>query len=204
MIVFLKGILSLKTPTWIEIDVGGVGYGLTIPLSTYDRLPEVGHEVRLSTYLHVREDILSLYGFSKSAERELFMLLITVSGIGPKVATAILSALNEEEIEKSILSEDIRTLCSVPGVGKKTAERMILDLRDKMRKRAHAHDPAQPHLGASREIQDMAEDSISALVTLGYHPVESRKVISQIIKKDPNPQGVEFLIRTALRELNKG
>jgi Holliday junction DNA helicase RuvA len=199
MIALLKGTLSLKTPTWVELDVNGVGYGLTVPLSTFDRLPVIGEAVTLHTYLHVREEQLSLFGFYAPSEREMFMLLLSVSGIGPKTASAFLSALREKDIHESILQGDVKRLSSVPGIGKKTAERLILELRDKMKKRISTH---LPDSKGSEKNQALIEDAISALHVLGYTLSEARKSVQDALSTG-TPETLEILIRAALNLLLK-
>jgi Holliday junction DNA helicase RuvA len=200
MIVFLKGILSLKMPSWVELDVNGVGYGLTVPLSTFDRLPALGEAIHLYTYLHVREDQLSLFGFHSPSEREMFVLLLSVSGIGPKTASTFLSALREEDIHEAILQGDSKRLSSVPGIGKKTAERLILDLRDKMKKRIAPHRIRSD--SKSDPEKQYAEDAISALQTLGYSLLEARKSVQTVLSTNA-PDTLENLIRAALNLLLK-
>lgn len=205
MITFLKGLLVSKTPTWIELDVGGVGYGLTIPLSTFDRLPDPGSPVRLSTYFHVREDGMSLFGFLTPQEREMFTLLLSVSGIGPKLSVALLSSLNEKQIQNAILTDDIKLLSSVHGVGKKTAERIILELRDKMHKKGVIAQltPSSSSEGVKEEGPSVSEDAVSALVTLGYSQGEARTVIAQVTKESGDGLTIEALIREGLNRLMK-
>ena len=206
MIIFLKGILTLKRPTWIEIDVNGVGYGVTIPLSTFDRLPEPGNPVHISTYMHVKEDGMSLFGFLSHSEREMFIALLSVSGIGPKLSIAMLSSLTEKQIQNAILTDDIKLLSSVHGVGKKTAERIILELRDKMHKKgviAHIL-PDESGKKAKETEESIFEDAISALVTLGYNAGEARTVISQIsAENNEQPMTIENIIREGLNRLLK-
>ncbi|MBN2143209.1 MAG: Holliday junction branch migration protein RuvA [Candidatus Aureabacteria bacterium] len=200
MIVFLKGILVLKTPAWIEMDVNGVGFGAAIPLSTYDDLPEPGQNITLYTYLHVREDALSLYAFRTSSEKEMFCLLLTVSGIGPKIALTALSALSEKDIHNAIVMEDAKRLSSIPGIGKKTAERIILDLKDKIQKKIRQHPIRTSPKDSDQQLQ-MEDDAVSALVTLGYdYPVSSR-IIQKCLEEKQTRWTTETLLRNALNTL---
>ena len=205
MISFIKGILTLKTPTWIEVDLHGMGLGLGIPLSTFDKLPEKGEMVHLLTYLQVKEDGFNLFGFLTAAEKEIFTMLLSISGIGPKISLALLSSLSEHQIEKAVLTDDISLLSSVHGIGKKTAERIILDLRDKMKKRGVSIDLSgsepSPQSGFSEQAN---EDAVSALVTLGYPVADAKSVIASIIKNpDTSALPIETLIREGLNRLMK-
>jgi Holliday junction DNA helicase RuvA len=200
MIAFLKGIIALKTPTRVEIDVGGVGYGLSIPVSTFDRLGAVGDPARLYTHLNVRQDALVLYGFGSPDEREMFELLITVSGIGPKVALAVLSTLDAFQVQNAVLTGDVRSLSSVPGIGKKTAERIVLDLRDKIHRRKRTA-PSPGGEGAAPDPNQAAEDAVSALCTLGYSSVEARRAVAESSRDASGDVSIEQLIRTALNRL---
>lgn len=199
MISFIKGILTLKTPTWIEVDVNGMGFGLGIPLSTFDRLPEKGEKIHLLTYLQVKEDGFNLFGFLTAAEKEIFTMLLSISGIGPKISLALLSSLSEHQIEKAVLSDDISLLSSVHGIGKKTAERIILDLRDKMKKRGVSIDlsDSETHRKISSSIEQTNDDAVSALITLGYPVADAKSVIASIVK---NPEGAALPIETLIRE----
>lgn len=185
MIVSLRGKLTRKDPSGITIDVDGVGYGLAIPVSTLTALPEVGEHVVVQTFQYVREDTLALFGFATEAERGLFEQLLSVSGIGPKVALAILSLSTPPEISSAIASGDTAFLSSVPGIGKKTAERVVVDLRDKVGATVHAP-------GTSNQ-----NDVIAALMGLGYSVAEARKAVQKV---DTTTHTDEAL-RQALKEL---
>jgi Holliday junction DNA helicase RuvA len=132
MISYLHGRLAEKSPTEVTVDVNGVAYAVHIPLSTFEALGEIGAEVKILTYLHFREDAMQLYGFATSAERDLFKLLISISGIGPKMAQGILSGISVNELKNFILHGNFNALMSIPGVGKKTAERLVVELRDRV------------------------------------------------------------------------
>jgi len=165
MIALLRGVLLEKHPNQAVVDVGGVGYDVTIPVSTYAHLPESGSEVRLRIYTHVREDVLALYGFLTPDEKALFEKLISVSGIGPKMAMAVLSGIPALELIGSIRRGEVDRLVRIPGVGKKTAERMVLELRDKMP--APTGEEAPPAAGASAALISVEQDVLSALLNLG-------------------------------------
>ena len=177
----LKGILYRKSPTEIVVDVNGVGYTVSIPLSTYEKLGEAGSTVTILTYMHVREDILQLYGFAAEAEREIFRLLISVSGIGPKIAQGILSGIQPNELQNLIAQGNVSALTAIPGVGKKTAERLIVELRDKIVKL----DPGSVLTDPPDSAQNIRTEALMALISLGY-----------------NRASAEQSIRTALQELN--
>lgn len=194
MIVQLTGILASKAPDSCVIDVGGVGYGVLVSLTTFASLPESGEKASLSIYTHVREDQFVLYGFSSPHERLLFQRLIGVSGVGPKTALAILSGIPASNLVDAIGSEDRLRLSTIPGVGKKTAERIIVELKDRISKDA-AFSSAQPATSRGR----LHEDAVSALTNLGY----ARAVAEEAIRKSGLSDGmpIEDLIRSALKEL---
>src|SRR6476620_8692641 len=162
MIAHLRGKLLAKHPNQAVVETGGVGYDVTISVPTFSDLPGIGGEVALHIHTHVREDALALYGFLRSSEKALFEKLITVSGIGPKLAITILSGMAADEMVNSIRGNDIARLTRIPGIGKKTAERMVLELRDKL---PEAGTPAAPTATPLRPIED---DVLSALLNLGY------------------------------------
>ncbi len=181
MFSHLKGILYRKSPTEIVVDVNGVGYAVSIPLSTYEKLGEAGSAVTILTHTHVREDILQLYGFATEAEREIFRLLISVSGIGPKIAQGILSGIQPNELQNLIGQANVSALTAIPGVGRKTAERLIVELRDKIGRL----DSVSPVAGSTETGQGIRAEALMALISLGY-----------------NRSSAEKAIRTALQELN--
>lgn len=179
MIACLNGILQEKSTEKIVVDVHGVGYEVRIPLSTYGALPEPGDAVRLLVHTHVREDAISLFGFASPRERLLFEKMISVSGVGPKIAIALLSGIPPEELVAAIRTGEAALLCRVPGVGRKTAERLVVDLRDKL-------EPLDPRQGdaaspspAAREGQSaVLADVVSALVNLGYPPRDAERAVT--------------------------
>ena len=165
MFSHLKGILYRKSPTEIVVDVNGVGYAVSIPLSTYEKLGEAGSAVTILTHTHVREDILQLYGFATEAEREIFRLLISVSGIGPKIAQGILSGIQPNELQNLIGQANVSALTAIPGVGRKTAERLIVELRDKIGRL----DSVSPAAGSTETGQGIRAEALMALISLGYN-----------------------------------
>jgi Holliday junction DNA helicase RuvA len=198
MISHLRGRLLEKQPNRVTIDVHGVGYDAQVPLSTFYGLPEIDHEVSLRIYTHVREDALLLYGFATRLELQLFERLISVSGIGPKVALAVLSGIEPHELVTAIKQSDIARLTSIPGIGKKTAERIGLELKDKLAAFLPA-EPAAPPSGATTG-ESMRTDVLSALINLGYHrPLAERAVDAAM--KSAGAGSFENRLKLALREL---
>lgn len=194
MITFLEGALVEKEPTRVAVNVQGVGYEVFIPLSTYDRLPTRGAPVRLLTYEHVREDTHALYGFSTEEERRLFLLLIGVTGIGPRLALAALSGLSVRDLTAAIAQADVKRLSSVPGIGKRTAERMIVELRHRLT----AAEAMEALTGAASESDARLRDAILALISLGYKQAEARKMIQATLSKITPEASVEEIVRKAL------
>ena len=177
MIALLRGTLAYKSSDHVIIDVGGVGYRLFIPLSTFYSLPETG-DVSLFTHTHVREDALLLYGFLSMEEKELFGILISISGVGPKLAVNILSHIPAKDLKRAIASGDIKRLSSLPGIGKKTAERLVLELKDKV---GPIHDlPEADEVQSNTSGGDISNDVISALINLGYKENQARKVLESM------------------------
>ncbi len=189
MIGFLRGRLAAKQPPSLLLDVGGVGYEVDAPMSTFYRLPETGGEVILYTHLVVREDAHILFGFATEAERALFRALIRVNGVGARMALAILSGLSCEEFHRCIEFGDAATLQRLPGIGKKTAERLIVEMRDRL---PQAGDAAPAIAGASDPLAEAAE----ALVALGFKPAEAGRLLKQV---EGRADSVEDLIRLALK-----
>lgn len=179
MIALLRGTLAYKSIDHVIIDVSGVGYRLFIPLSTFYSLPETG-EISLYTHTHVREDALLLYGFLTLEEKELFVTLIGISGIGPKLAVNILSHSPVAELKNAIATSDVKRLSGLPGIGKKTAERLVLELKDKIEPVATAATGNQPSPDGSPSAKDLINDVISALVNLGYKENQARKVLENM------------------------
>ncbi len=201
MIAHLTGKLILKQPNSVIVDVGGVGYELTVPLSTYYDLGDVGVNVSLRVHTYVREDALQLFGFRTDSEKRLFLLLIGVSGIGPRLAITALSGLSSEELIQAIRVNDLARLVSIPGVGKKTAERMLVELKDKVAAIAPPglEDQLRAGEAAGATIRD---DVISALVNLGYPKALAERALLSILKETPDAK-FEAALRLALRRLAK-
>jgi Holliday junction DNA helicase RuvA len=206
MIAHLSGTLLAKQANTLILDVGGVGYEVTIPLSTFYELEDAGATVALRIYTHVREDALQLFGFKTARERELFLRLISVSGIGPKLGITMLSGMSADEIIVSIRTNNLARLTSIPGVGRKTAERLVLDLRDKI---AALSSPALEEefgarAGASPSTEDaIRDDALSALLNLEYPKAAAEKAITTAAQEGGD-LSVEIILRRALRLLAKG
>jgi Holliday junction DNA helicase RuvA len=204
MIAHLSGKLIQKQPNSIIVEAGGgVGYELTVPLSTFYDLGEVGADVSLRVYTYLREDSLQLYGFRTEREKKLFLLLITVSGIGPKLAITALSGLGAEELIQALRSNDLARLVGIPGVGKKTAERMLVELKDKVV--ALSSPELEEHLRAGLAAEAggaLREDVVSALVNLGYPRAMAEKSVLNVIKETPDAK-FETMLKHALRRLSK-
>jgi len=194
MIGLLTGKVVSKSPTDIILDVGGVGYHIFVSLTTFERLPQESDELTLYILTYVREDVISLYGFLTREEKELFAQLLKVSGIGPKTALALLSGLTPSELANAVVQEDVVRLSAIPGIGRKTAERIIVDLKDRL-------------TSGSTEIrvfdpkENIYNDVISALVNLGYQKKEVEKVLKQMPIDAGSDLG--FVIKNTLRELSK-
>ncbi len=201
MIAQLKGVLESKAPSEIIVDVGGVGYRLFIPLSTYYQLPETGEALLLRTHTHVREDAIQIFGFMTSLEKEFFKLLISVSKVGPRIALAILSGLDGDSLRSAIGTGDVTRLSSVPGVGKKTAERICMELKDKI-PRETDEAAGGPLRGSALLDECPYKDALAALMHLGYKRGEVAEVI-QGLASDSETRSVEELIRESLRLLSK-
>ena len=194
MIVFLQGTLVDKQPTRVQLDVRDVGYELFIPLSSYDRLPSVGGACRLLVHDHLREDAHQLFGFVTEGERSLFEQLIGISGIGPKLALSALSGLSVREIKAAVIEGDVKRLSGIPGVGRKTAERMIVDLRDKIT----AGEALEAVAGPAESPDDARlRDAVLALIALGYKRETAHKQVLAAMH-DGAAVSVEELVRKAL------
>ncbi len=199
MITFLHGKLLDALPTQITVDVHGVGYELLIPLSSYDKLPQPGHEIKILTHLAVREDAHVLYGFMSIPERDLFRLLInTVSGIGPKIALNVLSGISVTAFRGAVANADIKSLSQISGVGKKTAERIVVELKDKVGA-AGAWEASSAQRALSPEDQKV-NDAVLALLALGFKQIEAHDAIRKA-QHTLGPQAtIEDLVRACLRK----
>ena len=201
MIASLTGRLASKHPGGVVIDVQGVGYDVLIPLSTYYRLPDPAQSVSLTIHTHVREDAIQLFGFLTPREKEAFLLLMSVSGIGPKLALSVISALNVDDLVAAIRNDDHRTLASVPGIGKKSAGRLALELKDKVDKLASPG--GHQAVTATEPANRLLDDALSALVNLGYKASDVKEVVKQVLASRNGDLPLQDLIRAALKELAK-
>ena len=198
MIAFLRGRVIDKQPNRIVVDVGGVGYEVHVPLSTFYEIGGDGTDIALRVYLHVREDTMQLYGFVTDLERQVFERLIGVSGIGPKLAIAVLSGMDSREILVAVQSADVARLTGIPGIGKKTAERIVLELKDRLAQlTAPAVSGAAPVTSPTERLR---ADLLSALQNLGYHRQHAEKAIDATLRNNPD-MTLEHAVRASLREL---
>jgi len=201
MIAHLRGKLLSKHPNQIVVETSGVGYEVNISVPTFSELPANGSEVALHIHTHVREDLIALYGFLRPAEKQLFEKLMTVSGIGAKLAITILSGMAADEMARAIRGNDLARLTRIPGIGKKTAERMVLELRDKLPAAAGTSAPSTP------AISPTEEDVLSALVNLGYQRAAVEKALASAVKnrvgKGETMASFDALFREALASLSK-
>ena len=196
MIGRLQGILLEKQPPQLLLDVGGVGYEISAPMTTFYELPETGNEITLHTHLAVREDAHVLYGFLREQDRLLFRTLIKISGVGPKLALAILSGMSADEFAGCVQSGDSSLLTRLPGVGKKTAERLVVELKDRFKDWQSVALTAEASTRRTVPASDALKDAISALVSLGYKPQEASRMVSQL---ESDGLASEELIRLALK-----
>lgn len=204
MIAHLSGTLLSKQATSVIVDVSGVGYEVTIPLSTFYDLEDLGSTVQLRIYTHVREDALQLYGFKTARERELFLKLITVSGIGPKLGITLLSGMTADEMIASIRTNNLARLTLIPGVGRKTAERLIMELREKVAELSSAQIEeefgAKPEVSAEATEDTVRADALSALLNLGYQRSGAEKAIDAALSEGGDIT-VESVLRRSLKKL---
>ena len=192
MITHLRGELTSKSPEYIVIDVGGVGYGLNISLNTFSQLPDEKERVSLFTYTHTRENSIELYGFAASKERAFFKLLIAINKIGPKMARNILSKLKTDDLIKAIINENVNVINAIPGVGQKTAKRLIIELKDKLSE-------TDMDEKISSNVDTSLDDALSALINLGYQKKVAEHIIKESIKKlGDGPYHLEDIIKKAL------
>jgi holliday junction DNA helicase RuvA len=201
MIASIRGTLTFKAPTEVIVDVQGVGYAISIPLSTYATLGDVNSTVMLLTYLHVREDALQLFGFASEEERSIFKLLISVSGIGPRMGQTILSGITVPDLKHHLTSGNLGALTTIPGVGKKLAERLIFELRDKISRIESSG--TLPPTSTDKQSQVRSE-TLLALISLGYsRPVAEKVLLSALKEVSTRDLSVEELIRASLRHATK-
>ena len=202
MIASLTGRLAFKAPTYLILDVHGVGYEVCIPLSTYYGLPNLSESVSLNVHTHVREDAIQLFGFLTAQEKGAFVLLTSVSGVGPKLALSVLSALSVSDLAAAIRSGDVEKLTTVPGIGNKSASRLVLELKDKVEK---LHPALAPASELPRQGQDAVfDDALSALVNLGYRPQDAKEALKLVKKSNDESIVLKDMIRESLKELARG
>lgn len=203
MITFLHGRLTSALPTQAIVEVGGVGYEIFIPLSSYDKLPAPGQTVQILTHLHVREDAQILYGFMTAGERDLFRLLVNhVSGIGPKLALAVLSGMSVSTFKSAVVNPDVMSLAKISGLGKKTAERIVLELKDKLGVAAAWEVASGAHAPTPEEEQ--ANEAVLALIALGYKQVDAHKAVRDVQQSGRQIPSAEDLVRLSLQRLAAG
>lgn len=196
MIGYISGKIISKKPTQSLIDVNGIGYLINTTINTFEKIPEIGESVSLYTYLSVKEDSLTLFGFYTLSEKELFQVLISINGVGPKLAQNILSGITAEEFKLAVAENNVGRLVAIPGVGKKTAERMVIELRDKIDK---VSDTDQGETSTAITIKD---DAVAALTALGYNYKTADRIIRDQIRESPAIT-LEDLIKESLKKLNK-
>jgi len=199
VIASLTGRLALKAPSHVTLDVQGVGYEVFIPLSTFYALPDLNESASLSIHTHLREDAIQLYGFVTALEKDSFILLTSISGIGPKLALSVLSALNVPDLVSAILAGDVEKLASVPGIGKKTAARIALELKDKVERLRMTPSPVPQ--AASGPLGRLQDDALSALINLGYKGADVKEAIKRAAQARPEPIPLTELLREVLKDL---
>jgi Holliday junction DNA helicase RuvA len=202
MIAYLSGKLLEKNANSVIVDVGGVGYDVAIPLSTFYELGDVGSDVQLRIYTHVREDAIQLFGFKTDRERQLYLRLISVQGVGAKSGITMLSGMSADEMITAIRSNNLAKLTSIPGVGRKTAERVCIELRDKINELDHGTPAADRLTGTPLPADAVFEDALSALINLGYQRGLAEKALKQAADEGAEPS-VQKLLRRALQVLAK-
>ena len=194
MIGYLRGQITFKSPVYVLLECGGIGYQVFISLNTFSKI-EDGEKCKLNTYLHVTENSHTLYGFTDELEKSLFIQLISVSGIGPSTARVALSSLSPEELQKAIVHGDVRTVQSIKGVGPKSAQRIILELKDKLAKISNVESVSAP------EGNRFKEEALSALVALGFNKNSAEKAIDNLLNSGQEFAGIEDLIKKSLKSL---
>ena len=197
MIAYLKGKLFYKDPTFVIIDISGVGYHVKISLQTYSKIKDEEH-IMLLTYLHIKEDAHTFFGFKEEGEKRLFLHLLSISGVGPNTALMILSSLSSEELEYAIAHEDFKTIQNVKGVGAKTAQRIVLELKDKIRKDTLL-EQVQGSTGFMKPNNKIKEEALQALITLGFPKATAEKNITAVLKKMGPEISLEELIKASLK-----
>jgi len=198
MIDSISGLLIQKNPTYAVVDVGGIRLKVNITISTYERLPSTGSKTELLVYLHVREDILALYGFDHDDQRSMFLLLIGISGIGPRSAMGILSGASIAEFKKRIIAGDVKSLTVIPGIGPKTAKRIIVELKEKF---VMEKDDDISMLFDAEKVPDEMDDTIQALQSLGYSRAQAHKAMKKLEKSGDLTGNLEELLKKALKKM---
>jgi Holliday junction DNA helicase RuvA len=198
MISYLSGTLAEKGPTHLVVDVGGVGFSVQVPLSTYERAGQVGQPIKILTYLNVREDALQLFGFLTEGERDLFELLISVNGVGPQVAQKVLSGVSVNDFKRFVAAGDGRRLTTIPGIGKKTAERLVVELRDRIGEVRGAEE-AEGRPGGRRP-GGRTQEAVLALVALGATQASAERAVAEVVDEEGDLP-VEQVIKRALRKI---
>jgi len=198
MIAHLSGKLISKQPNQVIVDVNGVGYEVHVPLSTFYEVGEIGSPVQLRIYTHVREDTIALFGFKSEKEKLMFEQVTSISGIGPKLGITILSGMPVDELVAAIRQSNLARLTSIPGIGKKTAERLVVELRDKLAKTAPTGEQT-----SAQSVSQPQEDVISALVNLGYAKPSAERAVQMVVSTSKTEPAFEELLRTALRQLSR-
>lgn len=203
MISFIRGLIADTTETSVILDNHGIGYEIFMTGNSIEQVSRVNGEIRIHTYFHVREDVMQLYGFLSKDDLEMFRLLLNVNGIGPKAALGVLAGLTADELRFAVLSDDIKTLSKAPGIGKKTAQKLILELKDKLKledafekKLAHEQEVSA---GAGSGLHDGRQEAVEALVALGYSSTDAMRAVRKVT--DVAPDDVEGLLKAALKQL---
>ncbi|HFD11025.1 MAG TPA: Holliday junction branch migration protein RuvA [Crenotrichaceae bacterium] len=196
MIGFLRGILVNKTAPQVLVDVNGVGYNLLTPMSSFYNLPEIGQEIQLVTHLSIREDAHVLFGFLSEQERDLFRSLIRINGVGPKLALAILSGISIQDFQRCVYENNVTTLVKLPGIGKKTAERLIIEMRDRLPSVVKSNEAG---IGNAETTENASSEAINALISLGFKEPDARRMVAKVAKDHLNS---EEMIKLALQSVN--
>lgn len=196
LITYIKGAITFKTPTYIVVEAGGIGYHVNISLFTYAKVEKL-ENVKILTYYHVKEDAHTLYGFAEDEERQLFVHLISVSGVGPSTAQVMLSTMNPDEIRAAIIGENEVVLRKIKGIGQKTAKQIILDLKSKLMKTS-----GEIQLPAAQADNTIRQEALSALLSLQVNKIQAQKALNKVLQEQPGVKTVEDLVRLALKQLS--
>ncbi len=202
MIARISGMLAYKSVQAITLDVHGIGYRVFVPLTTFYELPETGQAITLHIHTHVKEDAINLFGFHTLEERNMFQVMISVSGIGPRLAMNILSGINVADLVDAITGGNLRRLLSIPGVGRKMAERLVLELKDKVLKLDRGQAAPRDRAVPRSPEEAVKEDALSALINLGYKNATARDVIEKIMKDTTEIPALDLLLKSALQQLS--